>query len=179
MPLSAGAVIFTPTKRLQCRGFGPSEKRRGRRGSCARGCGEREHPASMEGSLTQMSQSKRGEGGDTGPVPGPLTEQDEERHLSLENTLKLPGGRASPGHRRPAPTPVFCTTGGRASGRGALVHRDSCQSLGRARSSKSHGATKPQMPTGPSSQATRCQEPETPENEDSALKSKSAFIVKN
>jgi len=96
-----------------------------------------------------MAQSQRGQGGDTGPVTGPPTEQDEEPHLSLENTLKLPGGPAShgqQGRRRLCtwePTsygPPLPSSHSRASGEQgaqppleALVHRDSCQSLGQAR----------------------------------------------
>lgn len=175
------------------RGRGPGSPA----GSCGRRWGEPERPASMEGSLAQMSQGQSGEEGGIGPVTEPPTE-DEEPHLSLEKMLDLPGGtaptaswdatvraRASGQATSPhcqAPTLVLLEN--REQGlcpvlaRGTVVHRDSRQSPGEARSSKSRGPTKPHMPTGPSEQGALFQERATPEQDNSPLKSKSSLIVK-
>lgn len=151
----------------------------------------------MEGSLAQMSQGQSGEEGDIGPVTEPPTEQDEEPHLSLEKMLELPGGTAptagwdatvraqgsgqATSPHCPAPTPVLLenTEQGLCSvlAWSTVVHRDSRQSPGEARSSKSRGATKPQMPTGPSEQGALFQKRVTPEQDNSPLKSKSSLIV--
>lgn len=133
-------------------------------------------PPSMEGGLARMFQSQRGEGGDIGPVQDKCDISAWKTHrkfLVCQPPLASWDGAISIA-LHPAPAPVLPESREQCLRSQCFGHPRSCQALGQARSSKSQGATKPQMPTG---HPMLFPEPSTPKNGNTPLKSKSSLIV--